>query len=252
MRRDDDGVTARAGGAPRHTKRGELFPAIRDFAGGMRLANAGSPMRSSPRWLFASGLVTLLFACRGSQDLATQGQGEAWSPVCPEAAPAEGSSCSGSPSYPDGLPGLECEYGDTSAVGGCTTLFTCTGTWSSSTFQCTSDAGPSPALPADCPSTFAAASEAGGCSVEGESCAYDPAHVCMCLSNEDGSDDDMPVAYDVWQCARSDAECPAERPRVGSPCPGTLDSGDVISCDYGGPGYLGAGITLECWGGVWQ
>jgi hypothetical protein len=47
-------------------------------------------------------------------------------------------------------------------------------------------------LPADCPATFASAQQGNVCAVQGESCAYDQAHVCVCINAETLNDDDLP------------------------------------------------------------
>ena len=121
---------------------------------------------------------------------------------------------------------------------------------------CTPDAGAPAPLPADCPPTFASAQQSGGCAVEWESCTYDQAHECLCLSNELGNDNDRPDPVNVWMCAVSDSACPLVRPRIGSTCSGSEAVGELTTCQYDGPPDEGevpgdSGVELQCVGGVW-
>ena len=204
--------------------------------------------------LLAAVFAALAVGCQGS--LASPEGSQAspdWSPVCPTTAPTIGASCSDAAASEQ----LTCEYGYAPSNLGCATLLTCAaGQWGPLTglgLQCTPDAGPPSSLPADCPPNFASAQQGNVCPVQGESCAYGEAHVCVCINAEALNDDDLPPpASNNWICAQSDPACPPERPRIGSPCGGE-DGGGVVSCQYDGPvtGGVYDGVLVQCVGGVW-
>ena len=183
-----------------------------------------------------------------------------WSPLCPATAPAIGSSCTDATLSLGASDQLMCEYGYAPWSLGCATLVECAGgQWGSATglgLVCTPDASAPASLPADCPPVFALAQQGAVCAVQWESCAYDQAHECVCLSNELGNDNDLPDPHNEWTCAESDPACPPVRPRLGSSCSGSEEGGGFTTCQYDGPlesgeEVGGGGIALQCVGGVW-
>jgi hypothetical protein len=118
--------------------------------------------------------------------------------LCPSVAPSQGSPCQASAS---------CEYGD-NPVTSCNTIATCNphgGGWVLSVPL----TGAPCVLSSACPSTFAAAADAGvACSAANQSleCAY-PEGACGCNSSG------------TFTCSQPPAApCPSKRPSFGTPC----------------------------------
>jgi hypothetical protein len=144
-----------------------------------------------------------------------------WSPVCPEAAPTQGSACTDE--------GLDCEYG-------CSNVLTCAdGTWGGAVLPVASlcDAGPnSPGCPADASAVL----QQTTCLASGTSCEY-AEKICTCISPQDP----RPDAGNTWFCG-PESGCPFPRPRIGSSCATASQQCDYAQC----------GSTQVCMGGVWQ
>ena len=178
-------------------------------------------------WL-APGALALVFACmgcrtqtltdpsdpgpQGIQDAGSRDDGPGVSPPactsaccnfvapnCPPAPPAAGTPC-GTPSS------SACEYGDDQNIA-CDTLVRCTSTgWSvEQLFSGQNATCPTPA--SLCPATFASAIADGGVECPDSElyipCVY-PEGVCTCA--------------EWWSCSPGPNDCPATRPRAGTPC----------------------------------
>lgn len=147
------------------------------------------------------------------------------SPNCPPTAPAPGTPC-GPPSQ------VPCEYGDDPNMA-CNTLVQCTaGGWMvQGVFGDPQGSCPTPA--SVCPPSYPGAADGGGecpSSEQGFSCVY-PEGVCAC--------------FGAWSCDPFPNQCPATRPRAGTPC--DADGGGCrewgLSCNSN---------SMHCVCGVWS
>jgi hypothetical protein len=161
----------------------------------------------------------------GSQEDAADGS---WSPVCPEAVPADGTPCSSV--------NLRCEYG-TSAVVACNTIAYCELEPLRFTITTPDPSCPitPPTNPSDCPSTYAGITGGSVCTTNQEECGY-PDGQCDCDSN---------LGSLTWTCVAQPAACPPSVPRFGAPCSTEGISCNYFSCDKGG-------AEAFCQGGVWN
>jgi hypothetical protein len=179
-------------------------------------------------------------------------------PRCPSKPPSDGDPCSPVPAP------LECEYGG-DAIRRCTTFAECALSFSDGTFHFKVDA-PSdctPANPAECPPTFAAArslaserADAGALEPDAAAhtgldatCNY-PEGVCGCVSPHGIA---LAGTGCTWMCRSGTADswlasgCPWPRPLAGGRCTPWLE------CDYdaqcSGEPSLGPGMICE--NGYW-
>jgi hypothetical protein len=178
-------------------------------------------------------LFFALSACGSSRD-----------PHCPSSAPAEGATCDKA--------GTECEWGG-DALGRNTTFGDCgqsqvngPATWHVTSWS-------TPANPAACPATFAAAQSASCPSAAPLACDYDEGR-CACLCNG---------TTPTWQCrsrstidaisqasAPSSSVCPTARPLIGTSC-----GAEGVECEYCqtcGAGDLSFGPCMTCSNGYWR
>ena len=146
------------------------------------------------------------------------------SPNCPATVPAPGTPCE-QPSP------LACEYGD-DPVSACNTVVKCVaGSWTLQQSPMQPVAGCPTAEPI-CPSSFANARNSGvdcGDSALNLNCVY-PEGVCVC----DGG----------WDCILLPNDCPATRPRAGTPC-----DPDGGQCQRWGDSCTADGMSCDC--GIW-
>jgi hypothetical protein len=166
--------------------------------------------------------------------------------TCPTELPEAGAPC---PVENPLFRTLICEYGDDPRIQ-CNVKAACgpDGGWSVGS-PLGQDAGCRPALPPGCPASFAAALDAGDA---GPSCpssfeCFYPEGTCGC----------GPVAFTPngqgyeygWGCGAPAASCPAQRPRLGTPCAGATDCWYTTGCNA--PPFLdGAEIVCSC--GAWR
>ena len=119
-------------------------------------------------------------------------------PNCPATVPALGTPCEQPSPY-------ACEYGD-DPFSACNTVVKCVaGSWTLQQSPTQPAAGCPTAEPI-CPSSFANATDGGmDCqdSAQGLNCVY-PEGVCFCSGG--------------WGCSLLPNDCPATRPRAGTPC----------------------------------
>ena|ERR1700690_2070438 len=167
------------------------------------------------------GVLCFVIGCGGKVGAGDGGDATtAWSPVCPESVPAQGSACTNE--------GLECEYD-------CDVLECAAGTWAGAVLVggnlC--DAGPSSP---SCPATISGIIPSASCTNSGETCVYAEG-ICQCNSPGDPT----PDGGSSWFCGPEQG-CPMPRPRIGSAC-STPDQ----RCDY-----EECGANQVCTGGVWQ
>lgn len=211
---------------------------------GQRRWEAGTPLATAEHTLplLAWSFFALMAGCGGStHDTARGHPGEAdvtdagidapaaWSPLCPNAAPPQGSSCSSD--------GLYCEYGD-SFVPECNAVLVCvSGAWGEAVLYGMGDPCDAGANPSSCPAGESEIDAGSSCSVV-ETCVY-PQGTCECAVPEEGTA--SASANATWFCG-PESGCPVPRPRVGSACtsPGQR-------CDY-----EVCGNSQVCSGGVWQ
>jgi len=175
-------------------------------------------VRMEPR--VALALSTLLAtACGGV--VSGGADASTWSPVCPEAEPSQGTSCS--------IEGVDCQYG-------CDDVLVCSdGTWAGAVCagqDITCDAGPNPSA---CPSSLSSIPSGGACT-GGATCIY-PDGLCECTSPGDPT----PDGGSSWFCG-PEPGCPMPRPRIGTAC-----SSPSQTCDY-----AACGDSVTCTSGVWQ
>jgi hypothetical protein len=163
----------------------------------------------------------------------------AWSPFCPNEAPAVGSPCTLQPLQNENV---QCEYGYVPSTLKCDPIFECVdGQWqqypASSLGACTGAPGP---LPSSCPAAYGDVASGSLCPQVGVTCTYDPLHVCACEVVGGGSGGAGSLA---WECPTIGSGCPAQRPRLGTACTDT--AGD--DCTY----YDACDPSESCWDGVW-
>jgi len=145
-------------------------------------------------------------------------------PNCPATVPAIGSPCEQPSPY-------ACEYGD-DPLSACNTMVKCVaGSW---TLQppFTQLATGCPTAEPICPSSFASATDGGiDCqySALDLNCVY-PEGVCVCNGG--------------WGCSLLPNNCPATRPRAGTPC-----DPDGGQCPRWGIGCTADAMYCEC--GIW-
>jgi hypothetical protein len=144
-------------------------------------------------------------------------------PGCPPTAPTPGTPC-GTPSAG------ACEYGDDPNIA-CNTVFECTsGGWVLE--QGAFGENQQASCPTICPPSFPGAVDGGVACPSTEldlACVY-PEGVCACLGD--------------WQCGSLSSDCPATRPRAGTPC--DVDGG----CQTWG--FDCGSDTMRCTCGVWS
>lgn len=149
--------------------------------------------------------------------------------ACPS-TPPQGGPCP--------MVGLECEYGESVAIG-CRTRTTCTdGGWSTGVASC-----PAPVKPGTdgCPSSPTAGG--GACTSEGTVCALSGGASCICTGCAGGPCSSQPK----WACAKAaTAPCPAIAPNFGQPC-----STEGQACTYG-TSCTSTFAKRVCTGGVWR
>ena len=156
--------------------------------------------------------------------------GGPWSPVCPSAAPMQGTTCM--PSL------LQCEYGSAWWEVSCDTVMQCVnGQWSEdqlSVAPCFPAPGPNSS---SCPTNPASVQKpTTTCPQVGLLCWYGEGAYCNCSQNHQ-----IDGGAPYWQCGPVDPGCPNTRPRIGAAC-GPLST----LCQY-------AGCLAEgCIQGVWQ
>jgi len=151
---------------------------------------------------------------------------------CPQMAPEAGAPCNTN---------LVCEYGD-QPTPVCNALFQC------SKRQCSNDpptwrqiglaSGCPLGQPSGCPSVYAEASDGGACGASGV-CQYTAAR-CVCSGQR-------------LQCSTAPSSCPAQRPRLGTPCSVAMAPGDV--CFFEVEGFpvrdLCSADGYRCSSGTW-
>jgi hypothetical protein len=156
----------------------------------------------------------------------------AMTPRCPAgSAPAQGEPCE-TPS------GFNCEYGD-DPQSRCNIVAWCRdpGGWVVEGALVNSGC---PTLPPSCPASASAArSSPTACSADGFECIY-PEATCVCDRNGRGP---------TLECSAAPSpDCPATRPRYGTPC-----GGDAGTCMQWGDGCGGLAVeTAVCTCGTWQ
>jgi hypothetical protein len=144
-------------------------------------------------------------------------------PNCPPTAPAPGTPCGQSSS-------AACEYGDDS-FSACNTVMRCAaGSWTLQQSLLEPVSGCPTAGPS-CPASFASAMDGGiDCPQLNFNCVY-PEGVCVC----DGD----------WACTPLPNDCPATRPRAGTPC-----NPDGGGCQRWGSSCTADAMVCEC--GIWS
>ena len=146
-------------------------------------------------------------------------------PNCPPTAPTAGTPC-GQPSFYD------CEYGDDPFIG-CNTVMTCTATGWTQQQSLPTPATGCPTGEPSCPSSFASAADGGVTCPD-----YAPNLIC-------GYPEGFCVCNGGWDCSPLANECPATRPRAGTPC-----DPDGGGCQSWGVACTGDAMRCAC--GIWS
>ncbi len=166
------------------------------------------------------------------------GTGGGSSSACPASPPGSGDACSIESGT--GFVAADCSWGDDPRPTCRVTALCSNGAWSVN--QPPADCTTTPARPAACPSSEAAAT--GACDDPTLSCWYDDGAICSCSSCQGGSEYPLCQTIDppVWACTAPDTACPSPLPQAGATCdaPDTLDCGP--SCE----------LPIHCQNGVWK
>jgi hypothetical protein len=171
---------------------------------------------------------------------------------CPADLPASNVPCA--------MEGLWCEYGDGGTHSTCTTLALCGVIAKSGGDLGWQITQPDPATcgprPSDCPASYGEPADAA-CPSKG-TCDYTEGRcACVICDDYDGSPEqnqwrcrawsDVPGVYVDGGAATPDGSCPAERPRLGTPC-----SDSTIVCGYDSCNDIPIGPYLYCDLGTWS
>lgn len=204
------------------------------------------------KWIPTSALLVMLFACGGMTVAEDAGSEATATPMpaeppntsvsldaaittCPINPPTAGARC------PTNF-GSICEYGGKLSPT-CDELFQCASDACSNTPPTWRQIGltstcPKP-TPAGCPTSFDVVEDAGACKI-GTRCAYS-AGVCQCQGPG-------------WKCIDAPANCPKQRPRLGTPCNEVVAPDQVCPFEFDqisfGPSCFSNGYL--CVAGVWS
>jgi hypothetical protein len=234
----------------------------------LRLSRRGL---ASSALLLATGLgvsASVAIACSGSHEQATStldggmdaGDASDELPfvapgplprVCPTEVPMTNSSCE--------TPGLWCEYGDGGPHSTCTTTALCdtiAKTGDQLGWHITTPSTTCGVQPADCPSSYGEPADAA-CPSKG-TCNYARGRCeCVICDDYDGSPEqnqwrcrawsDVPGVYVDGGAPTPQGACPADRPRLGTPCSDT-----TIVCGYDSCNDIPIGPYLYCDLGTWS
>jgi len=159
-------------------------------------------------------------------------------PSCPSSAPADGSSCSHR--------GFVCEFG-----GGehdrCSTIATCSNT-PTSTWSVEHDSTCTPNNDPSCAVDFNSNAVGSTCPTSGVDCDYTDGR-CSCVPCAGGMSSGQ-TGF-AWQCRAwsqdIDAQCPSERPALGSSC-----KKDGLICRYDNQCTVSFGPDIQCLSERWQ
>lgn len=184
------------------------------------------------RWRVLLVVPAIGLGCGGTTAGGDGGAGADGGSACPATFPADRTACSPN--------GLECEYAGSAQF--CSRVTSCYGTFTHIDGVCGIPPGGA------CPATKAQVSVGQACTTM-VTCDYADGR-CGCVPPAG------PVAADggglTWQCTVAPANCPTERPLLGTAC---TTEGRV--CDYGAcalganGGTYNTPLARRCTGGVW-